>query len=93
MIFQLMQFAFHCISRRQLVGVGVDTVQGSFRFRRHTEAEFGAALSASALRHQKGDLTRRECSEALAIDGVSRLSGLEDATSIRTAISGKFSMS
>ena len=47
-IFRLISFAFHCIRRRQLVGVGVETGQGSFRYRRHTGAEFGAAVSASA---------------------------------------------
>ena len=43
-IFPLIPFAFHCISRRQLVS---RPIQGSFRHRRHTEAEVGAAVPAS----------------------------------------------
>ena len=43
-ILRLIPFAFHCISRRQLVGVGVETGPGSFRYHRHTEAEVVAAV-------------------------------------------------
>ena len=45
MVLPLVPFAFHCISGRQLVGVGV---QGSFKYRWHTEAEVKAAVPASA---------------------------------------------
>ena len=47
-------------------------VQGIFRYRRHTEAEVVAAEPHRPLHHQKGDLTSRESSEALAIDSVGR---------------------
>ena len=47
-ILPLKPLAFHCISRRQLVGVGSRPVQGSFRYHRHTEVDIGAAMPASA---------------------------------------------
>ena len=47
-------------------------VQGSFRYRRHNEADVGAAVTASAARHKKGDLTSRENSEVLAVESVGR---------------------
>ena len=46
-IFPLIPFAFHCINRRQLVGVGVETGPGFISYRRHTEAKVGAAVPAS----------------------------------------------
>ena len=48
MILPLIPFKFHCISRRQLVGVGVESGNGFISISRHTEAEFGAAVPASA---------------------------------------------
>ena len=44
-IFSRIPFAFNCISRRQLVGVGVDIGLASFRYRRHTEAAVPATTS------------------------------------------------
>ena len=50
-------FSFHCISRKQLVGVGivgvVSLVQGSIRYCRRTEAIVEGALPASAAPQQK----------------------------------------
>ena len=71
-IFPLIQFAFHCISRRQLVGVGVETGPGfisiSPAYRsRSWSSRAGIDRSATI-----GDLTSRESSEALAIDSVGR---------------------
>ena len=76
MILPLIPFVFHCISRRNLVGVGVETL---------SRDHFDVAGSLKLLRHQKGDLTSRESSEALAIDSVGRQSAREEATSILTS--------
>ena len=48
----LIPFAFHCISRIQLVSVGFETGP----YRRHTEADVGAAVPASTTSPPKGDL-------------------------------------
>ena len=59
-IFPLIPFAFYCISRRQLVGVGFD-IAGTLK-----------QMSERQCRHrplrQKCDFTSRESSEVLAID-------------------------
>ena len=88
-IFPLIQFALHCISRRQLVGVGVKTGPGFISI---SPAHWSRSLSSSAgidRSATKGDLTSRERSEALAIDSVSRWYGREEATSIQTGISSQ----
>ena len=40
-------FTFHCISRRQLVSVDVESGPGFISISPHTEAEVGAAVPAS----------------------------------------------
>ena len=47
-------------------------VQGSFRYRRHTEAEVGVAVPASAAPPPIGDLTSRDSLHAMVVDSVGR---------------------
>ena len=80
-IFPLMPFAFHCIRRRQLVGVetcpGFISISPTHWSRSRSSR---ASIDRSAT---KGDLTSRESSEVLAMDSVGRWSGRDEATSIR----------
>ena len=69
-IFPLIPFALHCIRRRQLVGVGVETGPGFMPISpvsRRRSSSVGIGRSAT-----NGDLTSRESSEALAIDSIGR---------------------
>ena len=72
-IFLLNLFAFHCISRGQLEGVGVETgprihfdIAGTLKQKSELQCRH------RPLRHQKDDLTSRDSSEAVAIDSVGR---------------------
>ena len=75
-ILPLIPFASHFISRRQLVGVGVESgphfdIAGTLRQKSEQQCWHRPP------RHQKGDLTSTECSNVLAVDSVGRWSGRE----------------
>ena len=83
-IFHLIPFAFHCIKRRQLVGVFAEIGTGFILI---SPVHWSISLSSSAgivRSATKGDLTSRESSEVLAIDYFGKWSGREEATIIRT---------
>ena len=67
MIFELIPVAFYCISRRQLVGVGVESGPGFISI---SPAHLSRSRSSRKARNQKGDLTSRKDSEVLAVDSV-----------------------
>ena len=81
-IFLLILFAYHCINRRQLVGVGVESGPDYFDIAGTLKQKSEQQCWHRPLRHQKGDLTIRESSEVLAVDSVGRRNGCEEATSI-----------
>ena len=88
-ILLLNPFALHCISRRQLVGAGVESrvhlyIAGTLKQKSEQQSRY------RPLRHQKGDLTSRESLEVLGVDG--RRSGREEATSIQTSLLPIFSL-
>ena len=73
MIFPRIPFALHCISRRQIVGGGVESgpwvhfdITGTLK--QNSELQY----RHRPLRHQKGDLTSRESWEVIAVDSVGR---------------------
>ena len=67
-IFPPILLSFHCTSRRQLVGVGVETGPGFILISpAHCSWSNSAGTDCFAT---KGDLTSRESTEVLAIDSV-----------------------
>ena len=71
-IFPLIPFAFHCIKRRQLVGVGVEIGPWFISISSAHWSRSRSSSAASAAPPPKSDLTREESSEALVIDSVGR---------------------
>ena len=67
MILPMILFAFHCISRSQLVGVGV---KSGPEFILTSPASISATVPASAAQPQIVDLTSRESLDVLAVNSV-----------------------
>ena len=75
-ILPLIPLAFHCISRRQLVGVGVETGPGIISISpSHVSRSRSNSECIGRYDTKKGDLTIGESQEALAIDIVGSWSG------------------